>query len=100
MWISAFTSPRSAPSMQIMLYLAEFYLPRQASFADVVQRAREGARAAVGSGAEIRLIRVIFVPCDESCFALYVAGSTAEVMAAGALAGLVFDRVGEADTAP
>jgi hypothetical protein len=83
-----------------MLYLAEFYLPRHASLAEVARRARGGARAAASSGADIRLIRVIFVPRDESCFALHVAGSSEEVMAAGELAGLVFDRVGAADTAP
>jgi hypothetical protein len=83
-----------------MLYLAEFYLPRGASLADVVHRARAGAREASRSGADIRLIQVIFVPRDESCFALYMASSAEETQTAGAFAGLAFDRVAEALTAP
>lgn len=100
MWISAFTRTCPVPSVLIMLYLAEFYLPRQASLADVVDRARAGAIAAGRAGADVRLVRVIFVPDDESCFALYQAGSAAQTAAAGALAGLAFDRVTEALTLP
>jgi hypothetical protein len=83
-----------------VLYLAEFYLPAGASLAGVVARARAGAREAAASGADVRFVRAIFVPQDESCFALYQAGSVQAVMLAGALAGLVYDRVTEARTAP
>jgi hypothetical protein len=80
-----------------VLYLAEFYLPEDASLPGVVRKARAGACRAE---AEVRFVRAIFVPRDESCFALYLAASADEVTAAGALAGLAFDRVLEALTCP
>jgi hypothetical protein len=79
-----------------MLYLAELYLPRGASLADVARLARAGADAAAGNEPPIRFIQAIFVPVDESCFMLYRAGSAAEVTAAGTRAGLTFDRVAAA----
>jgi hypothetical protein len=79
-----------------MFFLAEFYLPASAVLADVARRAAMGAAAAAGAGPPIRLIQAIFVPSDEICFALYEAGSVADVTAAGSLAGLEFDRVAAA----
>ncbi len=76
-----------------MLYLAEFYLSGSACLADVAGRARAGADEAARTGAEVRFVQAIFVPQDESCFAVYRAGSVQEVTAAGGLAGLVFDRI-------
>jgi hypothetical protein len=38
-------------------------------------------------------VQAVFVPQDESCFALYRAESAGQVEAAGTLAGLVFDRI-------
>ena len=84
-----------------MLYLAEFYLPAGASLTGVARRARAGAaQAAARTGAQVRFIQAVFVPHDESCFALYQASSAEEVTAAGALAGLEYDRVVEALTVP
>ena len=96
MWISAFTAVGSRPTLHIVLYLAEFYLPGDASLADMVVRARAGAREAARAGADVRFVRAIFVPRDENCFALYRAGSRQAVTMAGTMAGLVFDRVAEA----
>ena len=76
-----------------MLYLAEFYLPEHTALAAVARRARAGAARAAGSGADIRFVQAIFIPTDESCFAVYSAGSDQDVTAAGNLAGLVFDRI-------
>jgi hypothetical protein len=90
----------AAAYAHIVLYLAEFYLPGGASLDGVVIRARAGAHEAVREGADVRFVRAIFVPRDESCFALYQAGSVQTVMMAGALAGFAFDRVAEALTAP
>lgn len=81
-----------------MLYLAEFYLAAGASLAEVVARAR--AVPPVGAGSEATLIQAIFVPSDETCFALYRGQSEAEVCAAGAAAGLEFDRVSAATAEP
>ena len=83
-----------------MLYLAEFYLPAGASLTCVARRARAGAAQAARTGAQVRFIQAVFVPQDESCFALYRAGSAEEVTAAGALAGLDYDRVVAALAAP
>jgi hypothetical protein len=79
-----------------MFFLAEFYLPASAILADVAGRAAMGAAAAASAGAPIRLVQAVFVPSDETCFALYEAGSEADVTAAGSLAGLEFDRVAPA----
>jgi hypothetical protein len=76
-----------------MLFLAEFYLPASAALADIARRAALGAAEAASAGTPIRLIQTVFVPSDEICFALYQAGSIADVTAAGSLAGLEFERV-------
>jgi hypothetical protein len=76
-----------------MLYLAEFYLPGGSSLDGVACRARAGAELAARAGARVSFVTAIFVPQDESCYALYRAGGAAEVTAAGSLAGLAFDRV-------
>jgi hypothetical protein len=44
----------------------------------------------------VRFVSAIHAPEDESCFAIYDADSPAGVTAAGALAGIVFDRIVEA----
>ncbi|HEU0194561.1 MAG TPA: hypothetical protein VFQ71_10205 [Gaiellales bacterium] len=77
-----------------MLYLAEFYLP-DANLADVARR----ARAATQSAGDVSLVEVILVPADENCFALFDAVTADAVVAAGARAGMTFDRVVEARTA-
>jgi hypothetical protein len=83
-----------------MTYLAEFYVPRQASVASILHQARAGVTVAARTGADVQLIGVILVPSDENCFALYLAGSAEEAATAGTLAGFTFDRVTEAQTAP
>jgi hypothetical protein len=95
-WISAFTVRTAAWHVELMLYLAEFYLPASASLAGIVGRARAGAAGAARVGAEIHFIQAVFVRDDEICYALYQAGSVADLDAARSLAGLEFDRVGEA----
>ena len=96
MWISAFTPGGPAPKLQAVLYLAEFYLAGNISLAGVVRQARAGAAEAALAGVDVRFVRAIFAPQDETCFALYQADSAEDVTAAGARAGLVFDRVVEA----
>jgi len=88
------------PTLHSVLYLAEFYLPASASLAGLAAQARAGAQEAARTGADVRFVRAIFVPRDENCFALYQAGSVQAVTTAGALAGLVFDRIAEALIAP
>ena len=83
-----------------MLYLAEFYLPDSgSSLAELASRARAGAERAAATSApdsDVRFVRAIHVPSDESCFVLYTATSAAAVNAAGACADITFDRVVEA----
>lgn len=93
MWVSAFTRQRPARSVRGVIYLAEFYLPAGSSLAGAVQRARAGAGQATAAGADVAFLGAVFVPQDETCFALYRAGSPPEVTAAGTLAGFAFDRV-------
>jgi hypothetical protein len=92
-WISTF--PRRAPRRYRsgMLYLAEFYLPAGRALASVAQRACAGAEQAADTGIDIAFVEAIFLPRDEECFILYRALRTADVTAAGSLAGLAFDRV-------
>jgi hypothetical protein len=97
-WFSAFTRARPPAYAARVLYLAEFYLSGGASLAGVAAQARAGAREAARTGADVRFVRAIFVPRDENCFALYQASSAQAVTTAGALAGLVFDRIAEALT--
>ena len=96
MWVSAFTWQRPARSVRNVIYLTEFYLPAGSSLAGVAQRARAGAARATATGADVAFLGAIFVSRDETCFALYRAGSPPEVTAAGTLAGFVFDRVADA----
>ena len=77
-----------------MRYLAEFYLPvRSGSIAALARRARTAAAQASRTGPPVRFIIAIHAPKDESCFVIYEAASPAAVNTAGALAGLMFDRV-------
>jgi hypothetical protein len=98
-WFSAFTRARAPAYAARVLYLAEFYLPAGASVAGLAARARAGAQEAARAGRDVRFVRAIFVPRDENCFALYQASSAQAVTTAGAVAGLVFDRIAEALTA-
>jgi hypothetical protein len=47
------------------------------------------------AGAEVRLLRVIFLPADEVCFYLYEAASADAVREAVTRAGLDFERITE-----
>ncbi len=76
-----------------MVFLAEFYLPVGADLADVVHRARTGAAATCAAGAEVGFVQALFVPAEETCFAVFEAPTAAAVSAAGSAAGLEFDRV-------
>jgi hypothetical protein len=79
-----------------MHYLAEFYLPGTVDLAGLASRARRAAEQVSGLGSAVRFRCAIHVGQDESCFAVFEADSPDTVAAAGALAGLVFDRIVEA----
>jgi hypothetical protein len=84
-----------------MVFLAEIYLPGGAVTAGALAaRAQAGAAAVGRGGTPARLLQVILLPEDEICFLLYRAESAAAVRAAGAAAGLDFDRVQDALLGP
>ncbi|HEY3906690.1 MAG TPA: hypothetical protein VGM14_22460 [Streptosporangiaceae bacterium] len=83
-----------------MRYLVEFYLPNSGcDLAEIAGRAEAGARRAAaratGRGSAVSFLSAIYLAEDESCLAIYEAGSPDLVRAAGALAGLDFDHVAE-----
>ena len=93
--MSAFRACCGGRRVACVLYLAEFYSP-SADLADLAGR----ARAAAARSADVRFVQAISVPEDESCFAIFEAASAEAVLAAGAGAGLAFDRVVEAGSVP
>src|SRR5437764_7585079 len=89
----------AAPNLRCMRYLAEFYLPEHdADLAGLARRARATAEQASRTGPAVRFVTAIHAPEDETCFAIYEADTAAAVTAAGALAGIVFDRIVKATT--
>ena len=83
-----------------MRFLAEFYLSRDGEdLREVAGRARAAADQASREGPAVRLLYAVHARPDESCFAVYDAESEQAVVAAGARAGIAFDRVVEAVTA-
>jgi hypothetical protein len=84
-----------------MRYLGEFYQPEhEADLADLAARARAAAITASQTGPLVRFIYVIHAPADECGFALYEAESMEAVQAAGAQAGITFDRIVEVFGSP
>ncbi len=84
-----------------MRYLAEFYLPvGRVELGGLIRRARAAAEHRSCAGLAVRLLYAVHVPHDESCFAVYEAPSAEAVTAAGALAGIEFDRIAEATAGP
>jgi hypothetical protein len=83
-------------------FLVELYVSR--AHATVVEHGAERARLAaeqlIGEGTEVRLLRSIFVPEDETCFLLYEADSADAVREAALRADLPFDRIAEVHAEP
>lgn len=79
-------------------FLVECYVSRSKSdlVADDSEEARLAAEALAREGADVRFLRSIFVPEDETCFYLYEATSAQVVRDAANRAGLTFERVTEA----
>ncbi|MGZ8514320.1 MAG: nickel-binding protein [Candidatus Limnocylindrales bacterium] len=79
-------------------FLVECYVSRTdgAAAADGSDGARRAAAALTEEGTEVRFLRSIFVPEDETCFYLFEATSVDTVREAAARAGLTFGRVAAA----
>jgi hypothetical protein len=79
-----------------MRYLAEFYLPDGGcGLAELARRAEAAARRVSGADEAVSFLSAIYLPEDESCLAIYEAGSARSVREAGTLAGLDFDHIAE-----
>ena len=85
--------------------MAEFLLEVYAARTDsrgvdaAARRARAAADALASEGPEVRYVRTIFVPEDETCFYVYEADSAGTVHEVARRAGLSVDRVVEARSA-
>jgi hypothetical protein len=80
------------------VYLVETYLSRRGArdLGSLEERVRRAAESLTRDGIDVRLIRSVFVPADETCFHLFDAASVAAVCATGERAAMAFDRVSEA----
>jgi len=79
-------------------YLVETYASQEIAKAGVL-RVEDVARAAdevSQPGTEVRFLRAIFVPGDETCFYLYESSSAGAVREAAARARLPLERITEA----
>jgi hypothetical protein len=77
-------------------FLVETYTPAMINIVEVEARARRAAAQLAEAGTEVRYLRAIFVPEDETCFHLFEAASLDAVRAASERAGLSAQRIVEA----
>jgi hypothetical protein len=80
------------------LFLAERYLPggsRELAYADMLE-ARRASSELEAEGTHVRCVSSTVVPEDETCFALFEAGSAGEVEALIKRARLTYQHVVEA----
>jgi hypothetical protein len=79
-------------------YIAEAYLSLHGGrdLGLLEERVRRGAEDATRAGLDVRHVRSVFVPADETCFHFFEAASANAVVAAGECAAIAFDRVSEA----
>ena len=81
-----------------MLYMVECYLPAKGDVraSESSTRARAAAHDLAREGAQVRFVRSIYVPQDETFFLLYEAQSADLAAEANARAGLEYERIVEA----
>ena len=66
------------------------------ALAETVARARRATEEMRREGADVRFVRSVFIPDDETCFHVLEAGSRSEARKVGARAGIDAARVVEA----
>jgi hypothetical protein len=81
-------------------FLVELYVSRNnpGVVAESRVRARRAADQMSREGAQVRFLRTMFVPEDETCFYMYEAATAEEVREAARRADLPFEHVAEAIT--
>jgi hypothetical protein len=79
-------------------YLVETYFPRDGRdrLSEIVSQAQAAAKAMRVDGVDVRYLRPIFLPDDETCFHLFEAPSAQAVAEASRRAALAYDRIVEA----
>jgi hypothetical protein len=87
---------RSVEAMAV--YLVETYLSRRGARGPGLAPGarRRAADEVTRDGLDVRHLRSVFVPADETCFHLFDAVSAAAVLAAGERAAIDLDRVSKA----
>lgn len=79
-------------------YLVESYLPQSPdALEEASAEARRAADLAAGEGLAIRYVRTTLLGADETCFHVFEATSIEDLEAALARAGLVADRIVQAN---
>jgi hypothetical protein len=76
-------------------FVAEQYFPRAgaAAASRAGTAARRAAEQLAREGAQIELVRSIFIPDDETCLFIYEADSVETVQFAGERGALAFERI-------
>jgi hypothetical protein len=79
-------------------FLVETYTSAAADMAEIRARVRSAATSASLEGSQVRYLRSIFVPADETSFHQFEAGSADDVRRAVERVGLTPERIVEAHT--
>lgn len=77
-------------------FLAECYVSASSRPDELAALIRRSVEAAAGEGVQVRYVRSILVPGDETCFHVFEAASAEAVVAVGRFAALPLVRVVEA----
>jgi hypothetical protein len=81
-------------------FLVEVYAAQDShALHAAARRARAAANSLASEGPDVRYVRSIFVPEDETCFYVYEADSAGTVREVARRAGLPIDRLVEACSA-
>ena len=75
-------------------YLVELHVPKaRAAGADWATEAQAASRSVRDDGIDVRYVRSIIVPGDETCFHVFEASSAAAVEEMARRAGIRFERI-------
>jgi hypothetical protein len=87
-----------APGLEMKHFLVELYVPRRAAsgFEEEAQRVRSVTTDLHRGGLQIRYLRSLFLPEDETCLYLFEASGVEAVEEAVRSAGLEYERISPA----
>jgi Nickel responsive protein SCO4226-like len=81
-------------------YLIELYVPQGRELREATTRVRHAADGLRREGVDVRYLRSIFIPADETCFYVLEASSSDTVQEASRRASLHSQRIVEAQIEP